>query len=390
VRSLSLVFGLLALFTPWIARTSLSSRGKLLNFAILCFMSFPIRYAQEARNYSLLFLLSAACLYAFYELNAAAAAGAPRQRRLTVLLLAAVALLAFTHIFGIMLALSFIAVMVLREPSNGRRAALVLYAAALTAATLWPLLHGGAAAQAGGNFWIKFGPKVVAVELLKLFTPAGLALLAYALVRWRTAASRVRFDAALFWTLMPFAMMLCGSLVVSLHTPIFMAHYLIGLIPAYALLTCWLLRPEVSGIGPGTAVFACVLLLAQAFALTFSPYLFVQEDLRQIARISLATDSRVCYVTPNGTKDSLGAVWGYYIARRYGRPDLQPIVVAESDIASEFASEPCGFWAEGHLARRGVTVLKDHREFGACREVPLGRPGVATATALVDCRGAHP
>jgi len=383
VRSLSLLYGLLALFTPWLARTSLTPHEKLLNFAILCLMTFPIRFAQEARNYSLLFLLSSSCLYAYYEFNAA------RMRPRPALLYAAIALLAFTHIFGVMLALSFIAVMAWREPSTRRRAGLIVFAILLAAAALGPLLHGGAAAQAGGNFWIKFGVRIVGVELLKLITPLGLGLLAYALARWRSGAVKAPLDPAVAWSLLPFAMMLVGALVVSLHTPIFTAHYLIGLIPAYALLVSWLLRPSISGTGPALVVLACSLLLVQAVVLTFSPFLFVQEDLRLIARTSMASDSRVCYVMPTGTSDTMGGVWAYYITRRFARPDLAPIVVPQSDIPKAVAARECPLWAEAHLAKRGVTILREFPQLGACRDVPLGRPGVAMASALLDCRGAQ-
>jgi hypothetical protein len=95
-------------------------------------------------------------------------------------------------------------------------------------------------------------------------------------------------------------------------------------------------------------------------------------------------------VTPDGGTDSQEAVWAYYISRRYRRSDLQPLMVTESDIPAVFSSGRCPLWAEAHLAKRGVTLLHDHAEFAACRDVPLGRPGVATAAALMDCRGSTP
>ncbi len=418
VRSLSLLYGIAALFTPWLARSSLTPDEKLVNFAILCLMSFPIRYAQEARNYSLLLLLSAICLYSFYELNAASRSAASRAARGTGapapgdsasggsapgawaagdraagsagavrawVLYLGLTLLAFTHIFGIMLALCFIAVMFVRARSNLGRAGLCVFAVLLTAATLGPLLLGGSAQQAGGNFWIHFGARVVGVEVLKLFTPVGIALLTYGLVRWRASSVKIPFDAAMAWSLLPFLLLLAGALAVSLHTPIFMAHYLIGLIPAFALLVSWLLRP-VSGIGPKTVMIALALLLIQALALTFSPYLFVQEDLREIARTSVALDSRVCYVVPDGSAEILGAKWSYYVTQRFGRPDLKPILVTQSELPQAFPNRQCGLWAEAHLAKRGVTVLHDVPAFAACRDLPLGPPGAVMASALVDCR----
>jgi hypothetical protein len=155
--------------------------------------------------------------------------------------------------------------------------------------------------------------------------------------------------------------------------------------PAYALLVSWLLRP-VSGIGPKTVMIALALLLIQALALTFSPYLFVQEDLRQIARASVELDSRVCYVVPDGTVDILGPKWSYYVTQRLGRPDLKPLMVTESELTHAIPDRQCGLWAEAHLTKRGVTVLHDFPAFKACRDLPLGPPGVAMASALMDCR----
>src|SRR5579863_5263785 len=100
VRSLSLLIGIVALFTPWLARTALTRSEKLLNFSILCLMPLPIRYAQEARNYSLLFLLSSACIYSYYE------ATVTNSRRPLILFHAMLIALAFTHLFGLLLAVS--------------------------------------------------------------------------------------------------------------------------------------------------------------------------------------------------------------------------------------------------------------------------------------------
>src|ERR1700687_5107046 len=146
VRSLSLLIGLVALLTPWLARTSLTRSDKLLNFAILCMMPLPIRYAQEARNYSLLFLLSSACLYSYYEIIVA------KSRRPQILFHASLTALAFNHPLGLMLALSFLAVMFWRERRATWRLGLIVYAAALSAAVVVPLLHGGSGQLAGGNF----------------------------------------------------------------------------------------------------------------------------------------------------------------------------------------------------------------------------------------------
>ena len=105
VRSLSLLIALVTVATPWLARTSLSRTERLFSFAILCLMSLPIRCAQEARNYCLLLLFSSVCLFAYYELLHRT------SRRLQVLFYAALTLLAFTHLFGLLLAMCFLGVM---------------------------------------------------------------------------------------------------------------------------------------------------------------------------------------------------------------------------------------------------------------------------------------
>jgi uncharacterized membrane protein len=380
VRSLSVLYGLIALFTPWLARTSLSRNEKLLNFAILCLMSLPIRYAQEARNYSLLFLMSSACLYSYYEMSTAS------RRSTQVLFHISLILLAFSHLFGLMLAVSFLAVMIWRERRVTWRLGLILYAAALSAAVLVPLLRGGAGQQAGGNFWITFTVGSVSQELLRIFTPVGILLLAYAFAIWRRTLQRVKFNPVLAQSMMPFVLMFSGCLVISLHSPILRSHYLIGLIPAYALLTTWFLQPNVSCSPPIATLVLLFTLALQAVALSFSPFLFVQENLREIAERSIAANSKVCYLVPNGTAERARKYLAFYVLKRFNRPDLEPEMIAESDVPQVPATRGCNLWAEAHLQKRGVSVLKALPQFNRCADVPLGRPGVRMASTLIDCR----
>jgi hypothetical protein len=400
VRSLSVLFGLLALLTPWLARTALDRTQKLLICTILCLMPLPIRYAQEARNYSLMFLLAATCLFCYYEIlcakaaqasQAAPAAGVPVMSRspprpllpLQLLLHASLILLAFSHIFGLILAASFLAVMFWREPRLPWRALLVVYGAALCAAIVIPLIHGGSGRLAGGNFWITFSAASLSTQLLMVFTPVGLLLLCYALVLWRRDAEHTRLQPALLQVLAPFALMLVGSIIISFNTPIITDRNLIGLIPAFALLTGWLLQPVLARHAATVTCALLCLLLLQAAALTFSPYLFIQQDFRSIALRSIADNSKVCYVLPDAHLVP-DRIFSIYIRRIYGRPDLMPQMLKPSQVPGELGPDDCRLWAAS-LSRRGVSLLRTLPQLNRCAEVPLGKPGARIASELLDC-----
>jgi len=385
VRSLSVLFGLLALFTPWLARAALSRTQKLLICTILCLMPLPIRYAQEARNYSLMFLLSATCLFCYYEILCAKARQATQQLLpLQGLLYASLILLAFSHIFGLILAASFLAVMFWQQPRLLGRVLLVVFGAALSAAIVIPLIHGGSGRLAGGNFWITFSAESLSTQLLWVFTPVGLVLLSYALVLWRRDAGRSRLDPALLQVLMPFVLMLVGSIIISFNTPIITDRNLIGLIAAFALLTGWLLqRVFARHAATVTCALLCLLLL-QATALTFSPYLFIQQDFRAIALHSIATDSRVCYVLPDAHLVP-DRIFSIYIRRIYRRPDLMPQMLKPSQVPAQLGPSDCRLWAAS-LSKRGVSLLRTLPQLNRCTDVPLREPGARIASELLDCR----
>jgi uncharacterized membrane protein len=382
VRSLPLIAGLLALLTPWLARTSLSRSDKLLNFSILCLMPLSIRYAQEARNYSLLFLLSSACLYSYYEIVVA------KSRRPQVVFHASLIALAFTHLFGLMLAVSFIAVMFWRERRASWRLGLVLYAVGLSALILVPLLHGGSGQLAGGNFWITFTAASFALQLLKVFTPVGLVLLASAAILWWRDPKRAPFDPALTQVLMPFVLMLVGGIVISFNTPILTERNLIGLIPAYALLTVWFIQ-RVNPPKMATMMYALMcLLLVQSVAWIYSPYLFIQQDFRSIAEHSIAANSKICYVVPYGNKGDRmpRGLFSFYIVRIFNRPDLAPELLRPTEVPQDLSTLDCAFWSAATLPKRGTSYLRTFPQFDHCTDVPLGKPGVSLASELLSCR----
>lgn len=382
VRSLSLLIGLAALFTPWLARSALTRSDKLLNFCILCLMPLPIRYAQEARNYSLLFLLSSACLYSYYEIVVA------KSRRPQILFHLSLIALAFTHIFGLMLAASFLAVMFWRERRASRRLGLIAYGAALSAVIVVPLLRGGSGQVAGGNFWITFSAASFGLQLLKVFTPLGLVLLAAAVIFWWRDPKRPQFDPALVQVLMPFALMLGGAIVISLNTPILTERNLIGLIPAYALLTVWLMQRVDSGKKTATMYALLSLVLVQSAALTYSPYLFIQQEFRSIAEHSIAANTKVCYVVPAGNnRDRLPQhIFSFYITRIFNRPDLTPELLRPATVPQDLATTDCTFWSAATLPKRGESYLRTFPQFERCADVPLGKPGVRVASELLNCR----
>jgi hypothetical protein len=381
VRSMSLLVGLLALLTPWLARTSLTRSDKLLNFAILCLMPLPIRYAQEARNYSLLFLLSAACLYSFYEIIVA------KNRKPQLVFHVSLFALAFSHLFGLMLAVSFLAVMFWRERRASWRLGIAAYAAALSAAVVVPLLHGGSGELTGGNFWITFTAASFGLQLLKVFTPVGLLLLGVAAILWWRNPERPKFDPALAQVLAPFGLMLGGAILISFNTPILTERNLIGLVPAYALLTVWFIQ-RVKWPKMATVTYGLLgLLLVQSVVLTYSPHMFIQQDFRSIAEHSIAADSKVCYVVPFGNKRDIlpQRLYSFYITRIFHRDDLAPELMRPADVPEDPSTADCTLWSTAALPKGGVSFLRTFPQFTHCADVALGKPGAPMASELLTC-----
>jgi uncharacterized membrane protein len=378
VRSLSLVFGLLALATPWIARTSLNRGEKILSLVLLCVLSLPIKYAQEARNYSLLLLLSSACVFAYYEMLKS-----PNPRLRTGFYVA-LALLALSHLFGLLLAVSYAAVIFLRPRSRYERVGVALLAIALSAVVLVPLLLGGAAEAAGGNFWLKFTPQWLAWSLLLVFTPIGLVLSAYAVIRWRGAPSSIQFDALLAQALAPTALMFLGAVVLSLHTPLINDRNLIGMIPAFALLTSRLLQRAIVRDGAALAIALMFLLLVQSALMIYFGKLFIREDFRGIARQSIAANTRVCYVVPEGDAASWQSIMAFYVTRLFHRPDLEPRTFARPDLVGSASSAGCSLWAEAHPEGR-ASDLGSLSQFKRCAPLAIGTGRIASTSVLLSC-----
>ena len=383
VRSLSLIYGLLALLTPWLARTSLSRGEKLLCLLILCALPLPIRYAQEARNYSLLLLMSASCLFLYLECLTSGRALARN------LLFGALLLLAASHIFGLLLALSFIAVMIVFARNWIERLSLAVFGAVLGAAIVTPLILGGAGHDAGGHFWITFTLASFIRAILYVFTPVGLLLLGCALaVGWRDGGTAA-IDPRVIKAAAPSALMFCGAVAISFNTPILTDRNLIGMLPAFALLIAVLLYRRLtraSSLEAAGLLLLLLLLLAQSCLLVGARLLFVREDFRAIAQQSAQSNRRVCALIPNEHPHlwAWQAVESFYVVEMLGRPDLEPRIVAESELPLDPAGSECRLWADGH-PEGSVSVLKLLPQFRQCTDVPLGTPAERTHSVLLSC-----
>jgi hypothetical protein len=127
------------------------------------------------------------------------------------------------------------------------------------------------------------------------------------------------------------------------------------------------------------------LLLLQAVALIYSPFLFIQEDFRSIARQSIAADSKVCYVVPATMKNLPHHIFSFYVVRMLGRPDLEPEELRLTEIPQDLSTRDCRLWADAILQKRGESVLKGLPQFSHCHDVPLGKPGARTGSELLEC-----
>jgi hypothetical protein len=191
-------------------------------------------------------------------------------------------------------------------------------------------------------------------------------------------------DPSLLWAVTPFVLMLLGSIVISFNTPIVTDRNLIGLIAAFALLTAWFLRRIMPQHPTATLALMCLLLL-QAAALTYSPYLFIQQPFRSIAQHSITLDSKVCYVLPDvGIVPS--SIFDFYIVKIYHRPDLSSVLLRPTDVPTELTEHDCRLWADASLHKRGVSNLLTMAPLAHCSDIPLGEHGARVASELLDCR----
>ena len=247
VRSLSAIVSLAtlpALF--WLARKLFDSRVALIAVALISFNAYPIRYAQEARSYSL-FVLLATLSSGFFV----AAFREPSSRNRRTYILASV-LAAYAHLYALLMLAAHC--LSLRGPCAKR-----MGGDGLRRAWIWiglaslPLVIFAAKTGAGPIRWIQRPSLRDLLEFAEHISGnAGLPLLLlYAAVcliaiippqkmmRIRTepdtaegdwAVWRLRF--LLVWLLFPVAL----TLLLSLARPLFLGRYFIFCLPALVIL----------------------------------------------------------------------------------------------------------------------------------------------------------
>ena len=248
VRSLSVLVSLATLPAIfWLARKLFDSRVALISVALISFNAYHIRYAQEARSYSL-FVLLATLSSGFFV----AAFREPSRRNRRTYILASV-LAAYAHLYALlMLAAHWLS---LRGPCAKRMGGL-----GLRRVWIWiglaslPLVIFAAKTGAGPIRWIQRPSLRDLLEFAEHISGnAGLPLLLlYAAVcliaiippqkmmkRFRTEADRAETDwdvwrlrFLLVWLFFPVAL----TLLLSLARPLFLGRYFIFCLPALVIL----------------------------------------------------------------------------------------------------------------------------------------------------------
>jgi uncharacterized membrane protein len=206
----------------------------ILAAAVLATSGFHISYSQEARMYVLLAL--AATLYAAAALFFVKS---PTYSRATLLAVCGLAL-AYSHPFGVLnwIAIAIgISANILLVSDFPRRAVFpwVIANAAIAVGFLpWAIILLQRSRAIGGGFWAPYpSPHVIYTELYFL---VGGRLVAAALLIGAAVALRSNFRASvmlMIWAVAPVGLALIESLI---STPIFVARYFIGALPALATL----------------------------------------------------------------------------------------------------------------------------------------------------------
>ena len=206
-------------------RRSMPRRVVLLTL-LMCLSSWlTIYYAQEARSYATLLLLSALS-FTLFTLG---------ERRW---LIAVLLTLGCTHFFGTLQAMLYLLWIGLERGTGWPKRAMLAVVASIL--TIWPvamLTLGGVSQQVGGNFWIDSTPRDALQEAVQGGFPLGVAGLALILIAAGLrgiipATERVaaRNAAVLF------AAMAMGTALLNMHTPVTTTRNFIVLLPPGAFL----------------------------------------------------------------------------------------------------------------------------------------------------------
>ena len=240
VRSLSVVFAVAAAPLLYLLASRLLGRSYGVVAGLLMVVNaYYVRFAQQARGYSLVLLLVIAATYLFVL---------ARERGTTVrwaFYAVVMAAGAYAHFFGLFV-LAAHAVAASFEPSRERRKAFGAFAAAVV--LIAPLVAFAITRDSGQLSWIPHPSPVDVPIVMSLLAGGrtgaggGVLLVCYAalssvalwgaLRRWGTAPDRRTTVLLVAWVAVP----VLGSFAVSIVKPIFQFNYLIVALPGLVLL----------------------------------------------------------------------------------------------------------------------------------------------------------
>lgn len=243
VRSFSVVTSLATLpAIYWLARQLFDRRVALIAVALLSFNAYSIRYAQEARSYSL-FVLLATLSSAFFV---ACLREPSRLNRQGYILASSLA--AYSHLYALLLlAAQGLSVRMLKDGINPRAHFEIRRAWVWTGVAVLPLFAFVAKTGAGPIRWIPRPGAHALLDywehlagndgfaLLFLYAAAGLAAIlpvGKRLSRPGTNFGVSRIQFLLIWLLFPVAL----TVLLSLLRPVFLARYFIFCLPALLIL----------------------------------------------------------------------------------------------------------------------------------------------------------
>ena len=243
IRGLSLLFGLASIFATYLlGRRLFGTKAGLVSAALSAVNMFQIRYSQEARGYSLLFLLSILSTYFLVR-----AIESPGQKRYWFGYVVVSALGVYTHIFFYLVVVAQWLPMAFIRPASLRFRTIVQTAAGFILLTAPMTLFILTKDKAQLN-WVPRPTVFLLLEFAKLFTGYGgsalltaygaLGLIAiFAAYRntQRTPATvdeRWRTNLVVSWLAFPIAF----TVLVSFHRPIFYDRFMAISAPALVLL----------------------------------------------------------------------------------------------------------------------------------------------------------
>jgi uncharacterized membrane protein len=230
-------------------------------------------YAQEARPYALLLLLSSLTITsALAVLKHSVPCSQPYTE--TGFYLSAF-LLSLTHYFGLIL----VVLIVLANSFFLRSVQKLRNLLLLFACLIWPVIHafhGKLLSQAGGNFWIQVVPVIgtikvffVTTPFLVLLLPLSIPYLLPILRECRNPFKDGPFQRSLPYLSLVFLSFVGLMIVLDLHTPLSLPRYYVSIIPVAVLLVVELtqsmfLMVDRVYLKTAVALLACTLLVAQS------------------------------------------------------------------------------------------------------------------------------